>query len=455
MRGGENDPLVGRTLHGCYRVEQRIGQGGMGVVYRAVHVALGAPVAVKVIRRALLSSPTAVERLRREARAASRLRHPNIVAVTDFGDEDGTVFMVMEYVAGKSLSRVISEEAPLPVARAVRIGAQVLSALGEAHACGVLHRDVKPENVLLESRRDAADAVKVLDFGIARDLLATTASERLTQAGLVCGTPGYMSPEQARGEPLDARSDLYSAGVLLYEMLAGVPPAVAPTRAGALRVALGSSRAAPLEALVLRALSDDPRDRPDSADGMREALLACARDDASDDAPGATEVLPTAAQPGAIRRDPLDAADVERVERRASAVLGPIAHYLVRKGSARATSEAELCEAVAGFIASEEDRTQFLAATRADTAEGGASTPRPDAPGGRDRVRWDPAMLERAAAELAKYVGPVARAVVQRACDTATTTEELYQQISLEIPSPRDRDAFRRSAFAARKGMGR
>ncbi len=163
------DPHVGEVVNGKYRVEALIGQGGMGRVYRARHLALDRAVVLKMLHRGFSGDPAVAERFQREARAASRLDHPNSIAVLDFGQaEDGTLFMVMEYLAGKDLARVIAEEFPLGDARIIRIGAQILSALAEAHARGVVHRDLKPENVMVEPRRDEPDFVKVLDFGIAK-----------------------------------------------------------------------------------------------------------------------------------------------------------------------------------------------------------------------------------------------------------------------------------------------
>src|SRR5512142_3310109 len=205
------DPFIGTVVNGKFRVERLIGQGGMGRVYRAHHLTLDRPVVLKMLHRAYSSDPQIVQRFQREARAASRLNHQNSIAVLDFGaSEDGTLFMAMEYLAGKDLGQVVADEFPLGEDRIVRIGAQVLSALAEAHAQGVIHRDLKPENVMVEPRRDNPDFVKVLDFGIAKIVSAGDSEPKLTQAGLVCGTPEYMSPEQARGADLDARSDLYS-----------------------------------------------------------------------------------------------------------------------------------------------------------------------------------------------------------------------------------------------------
>jgi serine/threonine protein kinase len=284
------DPTIGQTVKGTYFIQRRVGGGGMGDVYKALHVALDKPIALKLLKKSLLADATLVQRFYREARAASKLRHPNVISVTDFGQtEDGTLFMAMEYLAGKNLARIIAEEQPLSEKRIVRIGAQVLAALAEAHAAGILHRDLKPENVMVESRRDEPDSVKVLDFGIAKIQTADADESQtaLTQAGLVCGTPGYMSPEQWGEETLDTRSDLYAVGVLLYEMLTGKLPFEAATplelarKQRAERPQPPSARRAvravsdDLERLVMRALSPDRKDRPASAEEMRSDLLSC------------------------------------------------------------------------------------------------------------------------------------------------------------------------------------
>jgi serine/threonine protein kinase len=177
-----------------------------------------------MLNRALLADPTVVARFHREARAASRLNHPNSISIIDFGQtDDGTLYMALEFLPGRTLARVVADEFPVQARRVVKIGSQILAALTEAHALGILHCDIKPENVMLETRHDEADVVKVLDFGIAklRDGLGST---KLTREGMTCGTPGYASPEQARGEELDGRSDLYSVGVLLYELVSGKLP---------------------------------------------------------------------------------------------------------------------------------------------------------------------------------------------------------------------------------------
>ncbi len=283
------DPLIGQTVSGKYFVHQLLGRGGMGDVYKATHLTLDRPVVLKLLKKSFLNDPSIVQRFHREARAASRLNHPNSVTIIDFGQtEEGTLFMAMEYLAGRSLARVIAEDYPLAELRVIHIGNQILAALVEAHNLGIIHRDLKPDNVMLESRRDESDFVKVLDFGIAKLNEPGDTGGKLTQAGIVCGTPGYMSPEQVRGDELDARSDLYAVGVILYEMLSGKLPFEADTPMGLVTKHLVEMAPRPsvrrpgleispaLEELVMRCLAKDREQRYASAEDLRAALAAIA-----------------------------------------------------------------------------------------------------------------------------------------------------------------------------------
>ncbi|HKU44164.1 MAG TPA: serine/threonine-protein kinase, partial [Polyangiales bacterium] len=214
------DPLIGRTIGGSYCILELVGVGGMGRVYRAEQRMLGRTVAIKVIHPHLLSDEQSVARFYTEARAASRLNHPNSVSIIDFGrTDDGILYLVMEYLQGKDLARLMREDGPLPTARICDIVSAVLEALGEAHALGVVHRDLKPENVIIERLKSSRDLVKVVDFGLAKLLSGQQGQASITLPGLVCGTPDYMSPEQGRGEEVDARGDIYSVGVMLFELL--------------------------------------------------------------------------------------------------------------------------------------------------------------------------------------------------------------------------------------------
>ena len=222
----DGDSLIGTTLAGKYRIDARLNEGGMGTVYRGTHVLMDKTVAIKVLRPSLAADEKIVARFSREARAASRISHPNALSVTDFGEDDsGHVFLVMEFLSGKTLKQLIRDEGPLPLARVVDITRQVGDALNAAHCQGVVHRDLKSDNIMLLDTM-TGDYAKVLDFGIAKINEPDGAVDtNLTAPNLVIGTPQYMSPEQcSQNSEIDARSDIYSFGVILYEMLVGHVP---------------------------------------------------------------------------------------------------------------------------------------------------------------------------------------------------------------------------------------
>ena len=256
----------------------------MGRVYRAEQTTLGRTVAVKIVHPHLVGEESAVARFITEARAASRLNHPNSVGVIDFGKtSDEQLYLVMEFLRGRDLARVAYEEGPLPFRRIVDILKQTLAALGEAHHLEIIHRDLKPENIILEPMRAGGDFVKVVDFGLAKMRQEATAPS-ITSPGIVCGTPEYMSPEQGRGDPLDPRSDLYAVGVVLFQLLTGRLPfeAESPTQVVLMHLSkappdprqIAPDRKIPrvLADLVLRALSKDPEDRPRTADQFTNEL---------------------------------------------------------------------------------------------------------------------------------------------------------------------------------------
>ncbi len=292
------DTLVGRTIAGKFIIEAHIGSGAMGAVYRARQIALEKTVAIKVLHGEHAGEPQFVARFHREAKAASRLNHPNSMQVIDFGeDPDGLLYIAMEYLDGRSLHRVLREDRPLPASRIAEILMQTLAALAVAHDMGVVHRDLKPENIIVLSGTDddgrPRDIVKVCDFGIAkisdgRAYRSGTGGDResaapATTAGLIVGTPEYMSPEQGRGEKLDPRSDLYAVGVILFEMLTGRVPFEAENAIGVLlrhvteaaprpsEVAGGEVHAG-LEAVCTRAMQKARDARYPNAREMRASL---------------------------------------------------------------------------------------------------------------------------------------------------------------------------------------
>src|SRR5229473_5067497 len=221
-----DDALLGQTLAGKYLVDKLIKRGGMGAVYRGKHVLMDKTVAIKVLRPALAVDDDVVARFSREAKAASRISHPHAVSVTDFGEsENGIVFLVMEYLEGRTLKEIIRREGPMPLTRVVEIIRQVTGALDVAHQQGVVHRDLKSDNIML-SQTNGGDWAKVLDFGIAKiQQPANVKDADITAPNLVIGTPQYMSPEQcSQSGPIDARSDVYSLGIIIFEMLAGRLP---------------------------------------------------------------------------------------------------------------------------------------------------------------------------------------------------------------------------------------
>jgi tRNA A-37 threonylcarbamoyl transferase component Bud32 len=269
------DPLLGTVLLGRYSVTRKIGQGGMGAVYEATHTLIGKRVAVKVLLDKYARREQVVARLEQEARLASAIGHEHIIDITDFGTtHDGRTFVVMEFLEGESLAECLAREGPLPETRILQITFQIASALGAAHAKGIVHRDVKPENVFLLRRKDQ-DFIKVVDFGISKSMRASQPGEeespRLTQTGMVLGTPLYMSPEQARGdEELDHRIDIYALGVIMYELATGQVPFLGTNYLSIISQVLNDEAPRPrqvrpelseeFEAIVLRLLEKD-RDR--------------------------------------------------------------------------------------------------------------------------------------------------------------------------------------------------
>ena len=218
-----DDPLIGRTIADRYHIQELLGVGGMGRVYVAEHVALGRKSAVKVINPSLANSAEAISRFNREAANASRINHPNVAQIYDFGESDGVLYLAMEYIEGETLSTTIERLGPMPVMRAANITMQVADSLAAAHMMGIVHRDLKPENIMIGRKHDGTDWVKVVDFGIAKTIEAEM-GQNVTTVGVSLGTPEYMSPEQFAGEKLDHRTDIYSLGLVLFNMLTGQLP---------------------------------------------------------------------------------------------------------------------------------------------------------------------------------------------------------------------------------------
>ena len=278
-------PSFPQIIDNRYRLGKCIGTGGMGCVYEAVHVGVGRPVAIKTLRQDIELNTRSVSRLQREARIAGAIGHDHICEVTDTGiTDEGLPYMVMPLLKGQTLKSLLQSEAPLPFDRAVNIVCRVLDGLKAAHAQGVVHRDLKPGNVFLTTVGNQDDFVKILDFGISKRMNGTESTE-LTKTGTVLGTPLYMSPEQACGAPyIDHRTDIYSAGVLLYEMITGVRPFEGDTYNEIITKIVGAPFPAPITAnpkipkalnrIVLKSMARNPDDRFGDSAEMRTALTA-------------------------------------------------------------------------------------------------------------------------------------------------------------------------------------
>ena len=268
------DPFVGKVIDGRYEIQARIGEGGMGIVYKARQTSIDRVIAIKMLNAQMAADPTWVQRFYNEAKACSRLQHPNTIRMFDFGQSsDGRLFMTMEFLDGVSLREAVSK-GPMAPQRVVKILIQCCASLAEAHSIGIIHRDIKPDNVFLLNMAGSPDFVKLLDFSVAKLL---EGDRMKTQAGVVFGTPQYMSPEQGRGLPLDARSDLYALGILAFEMLTGNVPFNDENPMTVIQMHLHGS-VPPLAAtipysvqqIVRRALEKDPSRRYQSSGEMMQ-----------------------------------------------------------------------------------------------------------------------------------------------------------------------------------------
>ena len=430
---------------GRYRIEALLGTGAMGEVYRAHDPAIDRLVAIKVVRPELVAGSGGeqlLERFRREARAAGRRFHPNIVAIWDFGDDNGTPFLVMELVEGQSLDRLIKSSGTLPPVRSVSIITQVLSALGFAHTNGIVHRDIKPSNVMVLP----GDQVKVADFGIAR----LEASE-FTIVGDLLGTPAYMAPEQLSGGPIDHRTDLFATGVILFEMLTGVKPfrgksiteiisfmeKRGPEDIRALNPAVPEA----MKRVIAKSVAFDPAERYADAAAFSKAVA-----DAMPGLPGEPQLTANVAQ--TTSRESSFSADLLReAERDLATFIGPMASIAVRRAVRNASDLLELYELLGRQVADPKDRAEFLARGR-QRAAAGLGRPRP--PPARTIERSsaspvkspNPASIMAIESDLTRYIGPIARILVKRELGRFESLAKLCLVLATHIPDERERRAF-------------
>jgi eukaryotic-like serine/threonine-protein kinase len=439
-----NDPAeIGR-----YRIESVLGRGAMGVVYRAHDPEINRPVAIKLIRADLLDGAERADfiaRFRHEAQAAGRCTHPNIVTIYDFATHEGNPFLAMEFVDGITLKQICQPGAKLAVADAISIVLQMLDALRAAHEMGVVHRDIKPANIMLVGGRQ----VKVTDFGISR-----LESSELTQQGAAIGTPSYMSPEQCRGTPVDQRSDLFSTGVVLYELLSGERPFTgrnftevtrsvlndAPPDLAGRDVAISSA----LQTVITRALAKSPAARFATAAEMAASLRAtlqagtqAVEDDRTIVAPRIAVAAPPAPREPGSGIGSMGSFDREllgTLERRLAHYVGPIARLLVQNAARDTDNLESLCATLAGNIERPGDRDAFRKEMLQQRPRG-SSTALPAATLGDDE-------LQLAQLELTRFLGPVARVLVKREAASAVTPADLWQRLAAHIEGDADRRAF-------------
>jgi eukaryotic-like serine/threonine-protein kinase len=449
---------------GRYRVDGLLGTGAMGEVYRAYDPVIDRPVAIKVVRTELAAgsgSEQWLQRFRREARAAGRRFHPNIVAILDFGEDDGMPFLAMEYVDGRSLDAFLKTSGPLDPARSVAIITQVLSALGFAHQNGIVHRDVKPSNIMVLNSGE----VKVADFGIAR----IDASE-FTIVGDLLGTPAYMAPEQFVGAPVDKRTDLFAAGVILFEMLTGVKPfrgksiteimSFMETRGPEDIRALNPAVPDSLKLVITKALAFDPARRYEDAAGFSKAIVEAfpVRFDQTP-LPESPVSTMSAENSGVTATAPAEVtwpSDVLReIEHDLATFIGPVAALALRRALGQTNDMTALYDLLGRQVVNPRDRAEFLARgqRRAATELTSRRPSLPPAKPERESIekrdqpapRHGLANIASVETNLARYIGPIAKILIKRELEKHETLSEFYRALAAHIPNERDRENFLRA----------
>lgn len=448
------DQAGGTVTIGRYRVEGIVGRGAVGIVYRGHDQKIDRPVAMKTIRADVLAEvddrESLLKRFASEARSAGRCQHPNIVTVYDYVEHEGSPFIIMEFVAAGTLENVTRTRTLLPVRQVGEIMAQLLSALDHAHGKGVVHRDVKPANILCP----AATSIKVTDFGVARleDLGLTRQG-----GGGAMGTPNYMSPEQFLGRPADARSDLFSAGVVLFQLLTGTKPFVAndipelmrrllndpPPSLSSLRPALWPH----MDGVIQRAMARSPTDRFQNAQEFMDALDAAIEKVAGEPAvamdltrlsvraPGE----PTESSRGELSRtmaEKLTPETLTAVEEALARSIGPIARLVVRRVSRETTDADKLLSRLAAEIPGENEAERFRKdaerSLREDQGIGGAQL---------DAVISE-AEMRKATELLLPFIGPVAKIIAEREAATSIGRDDYYEHLARAIGNEEDRRRF-------------
>ena len=462
---------------GKYEIQSVLGKGAMGVVYKAFDPHIERTVAIKTVRKDLVDPDVASQfmaRFKNEARAAGRLHHPNIVGIYEYGEDDKVAFIAMEYVDGTGLREYLNRKARFELGQLVAIVSQLLQALEFAHARGVVHRDIKPANLILTS----GGVLKVADFGIAR---IDTSS--LTMTGMVMGTPSYMSPEQCQGRDSDHRTDLFSAGVVLYELLTGERPFTGSPELIAYKICHEAPKPATqtssltlpsaLDDVLDTALAKSPDLRFQNAVAFRNALQAVAGASASSSAGIEATVINLARvelDPAPQHPTEWDETTLSTVERQLANYVGPMAKVLVRKAATQTHDVAELYSLLAANIDDREDRQRFVstrpgqdsgsvrvvhtgaygtglhsATVQSGTSQGRVPATERSTSGTRARaaVPLENDFVQTTTQRLTVYLGPIARVVARKAAEKAASQEEFVQLVATHIGT-QDRAAFLR-----------
>ncbi|APV49946.1 hypothetical protein BWI17_09765 [Betaproteobacteria bacterium GR16-43] len=460
---------------GKYKIVRALGKGAMGMVYEGFDPVIERRVAIKTILAEYLAAAEmeeAVARFKREAQAGGRLMHPGIIGVYEYGDEGGMAYIVMEYCDGEELKGFFKGGRRFELIDAFEIMKQLLTALDYSHKQGVVHRDIKPANLMILP----GPKVKIMDFGIAR-----LESSSLTQVGTVVGTPTHMAPEQLMGIQADGRADLWSAGVILYELLTSVSPFLAETPAAVMHRVLQVDPDPPssvntalppgFDGVVSRALAKKPADRFATAKDFQLALLQALQGKAVAGGPRvdvertlppgeAARVESTRTSMRVTARALNVAPEVlAELERSLSRHIGPLAKMLVKQGQGEARDMEDFCRILAENIPEAAERNEFLAKVKAirKKAEQAAAAPpaAPPAPAPsepvhatqsgkahKDRINFTPESLALAEKRLASYVGPLARLLMKEAVHKSASLRELYSALAVHIDSDEERKAF-------------
>jgi serine/threonine protein kinase len=439
---------------GKYRIARSLGKGAMGMVYEGFDPVIERRVAIKTILAEHLEGDDMVEattRFKREAQAGGRLQHPSIVGVYEYGDTGEMAFIVMEYVDGRELKRMLTDGMRFELIEVFEIMKQLLGALDYSHKQGVVHRDLKPANLMILE----GPKVKIMDFGIAR-----LESSSLTQVGTVVGTPTHMSPEQLMGLQADGRADLWSSGVILYELLTGLSPFLAESPAAVMHKVLQADPLPPSELapalpkgfdiVIARALAKKPDERFQTAREFQAAMLAALQGKQPTAAstalrPPQAAVGETAARKSAVLA--IEPAMLEEIERSLSRHVGPLAKVLVRRTQGEAGSLGQFFRALAENIPDADEHKAFM--KKMDVLKASlAGVPAPDAsaiaktvPSATQTV-FTADVLAAAEKRLASYVGPLARVFIKEAAGQSGNIKELYRQLASHIDEEDERRAF-------------